>query len=380
MPRIYVEFARMKNLPRKYKTISGKVDDVRSDFKRTISKLDWDVKYMSDINNTASQLSRKLDRYVQSLKSYQSFLEYAYNSYVKLDSETIAKSESWLNSVGNWFNDVGMTVGVGVGNVTRVVGETATSWKDATTAWLADVGNGISAAWGTTCEFIKENWQELGMTAVGFVQIAGGIAMVVGAFAAAPAGGVSLAAVAPGVAMIASGANTAIENIWDIADGDSGKGKDFDDLTAWVGGGIGKMFGNENAGEKIGSYTGTVAEIVTGAYGGYGLGKAASAAKHAGNAQSVMEAARLIEPVGSVAFDGLGGISEGDYVGGAASILFGILGADEYGKGLPLVGRPTAKINFTNQDMGHIFSNIYKGIWSESASSADDILRSVFAY
>ena len=87
MPRVYVEFARMKQLAGTSKTVSGKIDGVRSNFKHTINQLDWDVKYQSNINNTANQLAAKLDRYVQALKGYQTFLDYAHSEYVKLDNE-----------------------------------------------------------------------------------------------------------------------------------------------------------------------------------------------------------------------------------------------------------------------------------------------------
>jgi len=87
MPRIYVEFARMKSFTGTCKNISGKIENIRSDFQRTVSQLDWDVKYEQDISNTAGQLVQKMDRYVQALKKYQSFLEDAYSQYEKLDSE-----------------------------------------------------------------------------------------------------------------------------------------------------------------------------------------------------------------------------------------------------------------------------------------------------
>jgi len=98
MPRIYVEFARMKLFPGTCKNISSKIENIRSDFQRTVSQLDWDVKYEQDISNTANQIAQKMDRYVQTLKKYQSFLEDAYAQYEKLDSEKLDISNSSGNS------------------------------------------------------------------------------------------------------------------------------------------------------------------------------------------------------------------------------------------------------------------------------------------
>ena len=69
MPRIYVEFAGLKQAGTTCRDVSSKVSDIRSNFKNTIRQLDWDVKFQSDINSTASQLSRKLDAYAAALHS-----------------------------------------------------------------------------------------------------------------------------------------------------------------------------------------------------------------------------------------------------------------------------------------------------------------------
>lgn len=100
MPRIYVEYARMKEMGNSCKAVSSSVSNIRSGFRHTVSQLDWDVKYQSNINATAEQLSRKLEGYSQVLKSYQSFLDGAYNQYVKLDEikfELSGKEKSTWN-------------------------------------------------------------------------------------------------------------------------------------------------------------------------------------------------------------------------------------------------------------------------------------------
>lgn len=87
MPRIYVEFNRMKQIGNNCKNVSSKVRNIKSDFQQTIRHLDWDVKYQSDINATANRLVRKLDQYEKVLENYQRFLNDAYDSYAKLDGE-----------------------------------------------------------------------------------------------------------------------------------------------------------------------------------------------------------------------------------------------------------------------------------------------------
>lgn len=63
------------------------------------------MKFQSDINSTASQLSRKLDAYAAALKKYQQFLDEAHSTYRELDqlefdgfgnlSKSSAKRKMW---------------------------------------------------------------------------------------------------------------------------------------------------------------------------------------------------------------------------------------------------------------------------------------------
>ena len=85
MPRIYVDFAGLKQIKHTCKSVSSGVSDIRSDFQRTVRQLDWDVKFQSNINSTAAQLARKLESYTTALKSYQSFIDDAYDDYRELD-------------------------------------------------------------------------------------------------------------------------------------------------------------------------------------------------------------------------------------------------------------------------------------------------------
>lgn len=140
MPRIYVEFDRLKQLGDSCKTVSSKVDGIKSDFQRTVNQLDWDVKYESDINNTAKQLAQKLDRYVQALKSYQSFISEAYDQYVKLDNEkfelSVSESSAFERFTQEFFSNFGWSeLLAGSGYIGTIYDffqdiKNSTSWKD----------------------------------------------------------------------------------------------------------------------------------------------------------------------------------------------------------------------------------------------------------
>jgi len=85
MPRIYVDFAKLDQIGSRCKTIASKVDAVQSDLQHTIRQLDWDIRFESNINSTATQLSRKLEQYSKALEAYDRFIKDAYNEYIKLD-------------------------------------------------------------------------------------------------------------------------------------------------------------------------------------------------------------------------------------------------------------------------------------------------------
>lgn len=85
MPRIYVNFSGLDQIGSQCKSVASKVDGIQSDLQRTIRKLDWDVRYESNINSTANQIARKLEQYSSALETYKSFIEDARNEYVKLD-------------------------------------------------------------------------------------------------------------------------------------------------------------------------------------------------------------------------------------------------------------------------------------------------------
>ena len=101
MPRVYVEFGQLIQSGNDCKSISLMIDGIKSAFQNTVSALDWDVQYMSDINNTAKQLTRKMDNCVQTLKSYQSFLYETHDKYAKLEGGSNSSGADGRIATGN---------------------------------------------------------------------------------------------------------------------------------------------------------------------------------------------------------------------------------------------------------------------------------------
>lgn len=85
MPRIYIKFSGLRQVGSDCKVVSSKVETIRADFQQTVRQLDWDVRYDSNINNTANQIARKLEQYSQALKNYQQYINAAYDEYIRLD-------------------------------------------------------------------------------------------------------------------------------------------------------------------------------------------------------------------------------------------------------------------------------------------------------
>ncbi len=115
MPRIYVEFVRMKQIANTTQSVSSKLDDLRSDFLQTVQGLDWEVKFQSNINSSANQIAKKLRLYEEILKKYHAFLNDAYVLYEKLDSE---ESEIELASLADAQDKIAKTFDDDKGNGT----------------------------------------------------------------------------------------------------------------------------------------------------------------------------------------------------------------------------------------------------------------------
>lgn len=98
MPRIYVEFSGLNQIGSRCKSVASSVDSIQSDFQRTVRQLDWDIRFESNINSTATQLSRKLESYSRTLESYQRFIEDARGEYVKLNE--YKKTTDYFEKIG----------------------------------------------------------------------------------------------------------------------------------------------------------------------------------------------------------------------------------------------------------------------------------------
>ena len=96
MPRIYVEFSSLEQIGSRCKNVASKVDTIQSDFQRTVRQLDWDIRFESNINSTATQISKELEQYSRTLEAYQQFIEDACGEYIKLDEY---QKKSTLNNL-----------------------------------------------------------------------------------------------------------------------------------------------------------------------------------------------------------------------------------------------------------------------------------------
>lgn len=108
MSRIYVDFNRLQKIGESCEAVSSKTDGIKRDFQQTIRKLDWDVRFQSDINSTAMQLIRKMQSYHQTLKEYKKFVELAHKKYQELDSvEFELKIEAGRTNIFDGINGYG---------------------------------------------------------------------------------------------------------------------------------------------------------------------------------------------------------------------------------------------------------------------------------
>lgn len=139
MPRIYVQFAGMKQLGDAWTAVGSQVNEIQDNFSNTVKSLDWDIKCQSDINSIASRLSGSLENYQQALKSYQSFFQQAYDAYQKLDQNQnsstykIAPEQPSGSDFTKWISFGTLIAGSNYGKtIYDVVNgfKNATSWAD----------------------------------------------------------------------------------------------------------------------------------------------------------------------------------------------------------------------------------------------------------
>lgn len=125
MPRIYVDFEKLKQCENNLKNASSQVDKIKATFCGTIKKLDWDIKYEADISKTADRIAQQLEFYVQALKKYQQFLDDTQSQYSKLDNYDSNKF-NLTDTLAKIFSDVGS-----LGDVTASVDNLKNVFSDA---------------------------------------------------------------------------------------------------------------------------------------------------------------------------------------------------------------------------------------------------------
>lgn len=86
MSRIYVNFSGLNNIGDRCKSSALKIESIQLDFQYTVRQLDWDLRFESDIEKKALQLSDKLEEYSCVLKKYKNFIDISYNKYIELES------------------------------------------------------------------------------------------------------------------------------------------------------------------------------------------------------------------------------------------------------------------------------------------------------
>lgn len=131
MPRIYVDFEKLKQCENNLKTASSQVDKIKATFCGTVKKLDWDIKYEADISKTANRVAQQLEFYVQALKKYQQFLGDAQSQYSKLDNYDSNKF-NLTDTLAKIFSDVGS-----LGDVTASVDNLKNVFSDAKSGDIA---------------------------------------------------------------------------------------------------------------------------------------------------------------------------------------------------------------------------------------------------
>lgn len=121
MPRIYVEFSGLDQIGSRCKTVASRVDTIQSNFQRTVRQLDWDIRFESNINSTATQIAKTLEQYSRTLETYQRFIEDTHNEYVKLDEY---KKTNLIDYISSIRVDLNVAVILGPGN------NPFANWKD----------------------------------------------------------------------------------------------------------------------------------------------------------------------------------------------------------------------------------------------------------
>lgn len=110
MPRVYVQFAGMKQLGDAWTAVGSQISEIQGSFSKTVQNLDWDIKCQSDISATASRLSGNMENYFQALQGYRTFFQQAYDAYQKLDQNDTSHKVAPGSASGG---GAGAVIGIG---------------------------------------------------------------------------------------------------------------------------------------------------------------------------------------------------------------------------------------------------------------------------
>ena len=121
MARVYVDFSQLESVGSYCNTAAKKVSSINFNFAYTIAALDWDVKYESDISDTAAKISEKLSDYKTALKAYSQFIEDACEEYSKLNEYEVPEISIETTAGESESSESGLTI-EGIENIPNVVG------------------------------------------------------------------------------------------------------------------------------------------------------------------------------------------------------------------------------------------------------------------
>ena len=288
MPRIYVQFAGLDQIGTKCKTVASNIDSIRSDLKQVIGKLDWDVRYESNINDTANKICKKLDTYEDILKDYKKFIDDAREKYVELD-EYGSQDKGFLDTIKGGISAYIEDWKTGAEIIGNAVSDTISDLREdvesRATELAETIQNGIDAYienWKTGAEMIKtslsncvsalqEDWEAKGTSyrvvngLFGVVKVAGGVVAAGTAIAGILVSGGSLTV--PAAVAITYGTNTAtsgLADVWNAITGnvdDIGNVNVLNSLSEGLFGQVGEWLGDRETGESVGHAVYTIGEI-----------------------------------------------------------------------------------------------------------------------
>ena len=164
MARVYAQFAGLDQIGTQCASVASGIHSVRADLKQTIKALDWDVRYESNINDTANKICQKLDDYEEILKEYKRFIDDVRREYVELDEY----KQLTLTVTPSQGSGSGAALGVGVASatVTASGSESGLEFDYDWTDILKGAGSGGKLFGSVIDLFQAETWLDVGKAAV----------------------------------------------------------------------------------------------------------------------------------------------------------------------------------------------------------------------